>query len=218
VNRVVFCDFDGTITAVETFVGMLKQFAPELSAQIMPQLYSMKLTLREGVRQMLESIPSASYPDIIAYAQSKSIRPGLEQLLDFLETQNVPFIVVSGGLRCMVETVLSQGSRGKKSLLERVATIYAVDVETTGNFLKVTSEFEGDTELVSKVRVMAQHPAQEQIAIGDSVTDFNMSLKAPVVFARDRLSKYLDERQKPYIPWDDFFDVQQQLSQRWNNG
>ncbi|WP_366513676.1 hypothetical protein [Moorena sp. SIOASIH] len=65
-NRVVFCDFDGTITAVETFVGMLKQFAPELSAQIMPQLYSMKLTLREGVRQMLESIPSASYREIIA--------------------------------------------------------------------------------------------------------------------------------------------------------
>ena len=26
-RRIVFCDFDGTITAEETFVGMLKQFA-----------------------------------------------------------------------------------------------------------------------------------------------------------------------------------------------
>jgi 2-hydroxy-3-keto-5-methylthiopentenyl-1-phosphate phosphatase len=42
-----------------------------------------------------------------------------------------------------------------------------------------------------------------------------MALHASVVFARDRLSQYLDERQKPYLPWNDFFDVRQQLSQLW---
>jgi 2-hydroxy-3-keto-5-methylthiopentenyl-1-phosphate phosphatase len=30
-SKIVFCDFDGTITAVETFAGMLKEFAPDLS-------------------------------------------------------------------------------------------------------------------------------------------------------------------------------------------
>ncbi len=216
-KRVVFCDFDGTITAEETFVGMLKQFTPELSNQLMPEMYARRLTLREGVRQLLESIPSVRYPEILDYAKPKLIRPGLVELFDFLDAEGVPFVVVSGGLRGMVETVLSQASTGIPSLLERVAAIYAVDVDTTGEFLQVQSEFEGGTELVSKVKVMAQHPAEEQIAIGDSVTDLEMSLYAPVVFARDRLIQYLDEHNRPYIPWNDFFDIGEQLSQWWQN-
>lgn len=214
-KRVVFCDFDGTITAVETFAGMLKEFAPQLSAQLIPQMYARKLTLREGVRQILESIPSAHYPEIIGYAESKAVRPGLAELLDFLDIHHVPFIVVSGGLRGMVDHVLSRAGTGGKSVLERVSAIYAVDVDTTRELLQVNSEFEGDTELVAKVQVMAQYPADEQIAIGDSLTDLNMALTAPIVFARDRLLKYLDEYHKPYLPWNDFFDIREQLSQMW---
>ncbi|NEP55698.1 MAG: HAD-IB family phosphatase [Symploca sp. SIO2G7] len=214
-KRVVFCDFDGTITTIETFAGMIKEFAPQLSAQLVPQMYARKLTLREGVRQMLESIPSALYPEIIQYAQFKPVRPGLTELLDFLDIHHVPFVLVSGGLRDMVETVLSRAGTEGESLLERVAAIYAVEIDTTGELLQVNSAFEGDTELVAKVQVMAQHPADEQIAIGDSLTDLNMALAAPIVFARDRLIDYLNEYQKPYFPWNDFFDVRQQLSQMW---
>ncbi|HEY9823810.1 MAG TPA: hypothetical protein V6D19_00055, partial [Stenomitos sp.] len=68
---VVFCDFDGTITAQETFVAILKQHAPELSALLMPKMYRLELTLREGVRQILESIPSAAYPEIVSFAATQ---------------------------------------------------------------------------------------------------------------------------------------------------
>jgi 2-hydroxy-3-keto-5-methylthiopentenyl-1-phosphate phosphatase len=42
-----------------------------------------------------------------------------------------------------------------------------------------------------------------------------MALHAPVVFARDRLAQYLDEHNKPYIQWNDFFDIRQHLSSAW---
>lgn len=216
-RRVVFCDFDGTITAEETFVGMLKEFTPELSAQLMPQMYARQLTLRAGVRQLLESIPSARYPEIIEYAKTKAIRSGIVELLDFLDARGVPFVVVSGGLRVMVEATLSQAGMGEKSLKERVAAIYAVDLDPSHDFLQVHSDFEEGTEMVSKVQVMAQHPAAEQIAIGDSVTDLNMALYAPVVFARDRLIDYMNEHNQPYIPWNDFFDIRHTLAQRWHD-
>lgn len=216
-KRAVFCDFDGTITTEETFVGMLKEFAPQLSAQLMPEMYALRLTLREGVRRLLESIPSTKYPEIIEYAKNKSISPGFEEFLDFLDTHDVSFILVSGGVRCIVETVLGP-------LTQRMTAVYAVDLDTTGEFMRVHSAFEEDTELVSKVKVMLQHPAQEQIAIGDSVTDLKMALAAPLVFARvneaspqeNRLIQYLDEHNKPYIPWNDFFEVREKLSQHWS--
>lgn len=205
-KRIVFCDFDGTITAQETFVAVLKQFAPEISAQLIPQMYGRQLTLRQGVRQILESIPSALYPKMIEFTKSQPIRPGFIELLDWLESEQVPIVVISGGLRGMVEVVLA-------SLLPRIHAIHAVDVDTSGSHLRVVSEYEGGTELVNKVQVMAQYLADEKIAIGDSITDLNMALETPVVFARDRLAEYLDEQQKPYIPWNDFFQVRDYLKQ-----
>ncbi|XZO00017.1 MAG: HAD-IB family phosphatase [Microcoleus sp.] len=208
-QRVLFCDFDGTITVEETFVAMLKHFAPQLSSELMPEMYARRLSLRSGVRQLLESIPSECYGEIIEFSRPKLMRSGLVELLDFLDAKGVHFVIVSGGLRIMVETVLGD-------LVHRVRAIYAVDVDTTGPRFQVKSEFEGDTELVSKVRVMEQYPAEEQVAIGDSITDFNMALHASSVFARDRLAEYLDEQQKPYTKWDNFFDVLEKLSQQWH--
>ena len=205
-KRIVFCDFDGTITAEETFVAVLKQFAPEISARLIPQMYARQLTLRQGVRQILESIPSELYPKMIEFTKSQSIRPGFIELLDLLESERVPMVVISGGLKGMVEVVLA-------SLLPRIHAIHAVDVDTSGSHLRVVSEYEGGTELVNKVQVMAQYRADEKIAIGDSITDLNMALEAPVVFARDRLAQYLDEQQKSYIPWNDFFQVRDYLKQ-----
>lgn len=202
-KRIVFCDFDGTITAQETFVAVLKEFAPELAAELIPQMYSLKLTLRDGVRQILESIASSRLPEIIDFTRTQPMRAGLPELLDYLDSQHVPFVVVSGGLRLMVEAVLGE-------LVQRIHAIYAIDVDTSSSYLRVLSSYEGETELVDKVKVMELYPA-DAIAIGDSVTDLNMASSAPIVFARDRLAQYLDERNKQYIAWNNFFDVRDRL-------
>jgi 2-hydroxy-3-keto-5-methylthiopentenyl-1-phosphate phosphatase len=55
-------------------------------------------------------------------------------------------------------------------------------------------------------------PAEQTIAIGDSVTDINMALQADIVFARDRLQTYLDAEGKTYLPWSDFFEIRDRLT------
>ncbi|MEM7554662.1 MAG: HAD-IB family phosphatase [Cyanobacteria bacterium P01_A01_bin.84] len=207
-KRIVFCDFDATITIEETFVAILKKFAPEVSGQLIPQMYAKELSLRRGVRQILESIPASCYPEIIEFSRNKTIRPGFVKFLDFLDTHHAEMVVVSGGLRGIVEVVMG-------NLVHRVKSIYAVDVNTTQQYLQIYSEFEGDTELVAKVEVMKKYPVDEKIAIGDSITDLNMALQTPLVFARDRLCHYLDERNKPYVQWQDFFEIRDYLAQKW---
>ncbi|MFN6540555.1 MAG: HAD-IB family phosphatase [Nostoc sp. EkiNYC01] len=209
-KRIVFCDFDGTITVEETFVAILKKFAPELSAKLLPEMYAQRLTLREGVREILQSIPSSSYGEILEFTRKEATRPGFIELLDFLDFQGVPLVVVSGGLRGMVEIVLG-------ATQQRIHAIHAVDVDTSDTLLKVRSDYEGETELVAKVQVMAEYPADEKIAIGDSITDLNMGLEASVVFARDRLAEYLNKYQKPYIPWNDFSDIRDYLAKSWRS-
>ena len=207
--RIIFCDFDGTITVEETFVAVLKKFSPDVSRELIPQMYAKKLTLREGVRRILESIPSSCYAEILEFSQNQSIRPGFEEFLDFLEAEAVPLVVISGGLQRIVETVMGE-------LVQRVRAIHAVDVNNTGEYLQVNSEFEGETELVAKVQVMDRYAGDEKIAIGDSLTDLNMALQTPMVFARDRLAEYLDECQKSYIYWHDFFEIRDYLEKLWS--
>ncbi|WP_017654202.1 HAD-IB family phosphatase [Fortiea contorta] len=207
-KRVVFCDFDGTITVEETFVAVLKKFAPQISAQLLPEIYAQRVSLREGVPKMLGSIPSLRYPEILEFTQLQPIRQDFVQLLDFLEFQGVPLVVVSGGLRGMVEVVLD-------TLVNRIHAIHAVDVDTSEPYIKVRSEYQGGSELVAKAQVMAKYPAEQKIAIGDSITDLNMALQASIVFARPPLTKYLDEQHKTYIPWNNFSDVRDYLVQLW---
>jgi 2-hydroxy-3-keto-5-methylthiopentenyl-1-phosphate phosphatase len=213
-DRVVFCDFDGTITAVETFAGMLKEFAPALSAELMPLMYDRQLSLREGVKRLLESIPSRLYPAIIEYGASKPLREGFGELLDFLAIRNIPFVIISGGIKDMVKATLKR-QHDDIPLINRVMAIAAVEIDSSGDYLQVHSPFEGEMELVAKVEVMKQYPALQSIAIGDSVTDINMALRADLVFARDRLVEYLETEGKTYLPWQDFRDIQDYLDREY---
>lgn len=207
-EKAVFCDFDGTITAEETFVAVLKEFAPELAAEIIPSMYTLQIPLRVGVRQILESIPSRRYHEIIEFTRTKKIRPGFREFVDFLHLSEVPLIIVSGGIKGIVEAVLGD-------LVDRIHAIHALDINTAAENLQVISTWEGESELVDKVKVMASYNVETVIAIGDSVTDLNMAIASPIVFARDRLAQYLDQRQKNYLPWNDFFDIRDTLTRMW---
>ena len=214
-RAIVFCDFDGTITACETFVGVLKQFSPVLANEIIPKILSKDIPLREGVRKIIESIPSSTYPDeFIEFVRDKPIRSGLSSLLDYLADHTIPFIVVSGGIRCLVEFVLQ-----REDLLHRCAKIYAIDIDRTNQHLQVQSDWEFDSELVAKVKVIEHERQNEEkiIVIGDSITDLNAAKRADIVFARDKLCTYLNEEKIPFYSWTDFQDIRQQLEQMEND-
>lgn len=207
-RRIVFCDFDGTITVEETFVGMLKRFAQVPYEEIEKRMLSREITLKEGVTRLVESIPSEHYAQVLEYIRHKELRPGLPELLSFLQDEHVPFVVISGGLIGPVLTRLNP-------LLQEVHAVHAADVNTEGKTLRVHSDFVGETELVAKARVMALYSYDEAVSIGDGISDLNMALHSSLVFARDNLKKYLDASNKLYNPWDDFYDVRRTLAQRW---
>ena len=203
-------EFDGTITTEDTFVSVLEKFAPDISAKLLPIIYSRQMTLKDGIRKTLGSVASIHYPEIIEYIAHRPIRTGFKEFANFLNDLSVPLVVVSGGLTDMIKAVLSQ-----QQLLEKITDIHAADVDTRGQLLQISSAIEGDTELVAKAKAMAQYSAESKIAIGDSVTDINMALAADLVFARDRLTKYLDAEDKSYIQWQNFFDIRDRLVDRW---
>ena len=207
-KQMVFCDFDGTITKKETFVAMLNVFAPEKMKEFGKLFAQKKVTLREGVRGVLESIPSRLYKNMVAFIKDQEIRDGFEDLLVFLRENDTPFFVISGGLKDSVKTRLAP-------YRDYISGIFAPGIDDTGEFLKVVSEFEEGDELLAKVKVMKLFSYDDAIAIGDGVTDHKMALNSSLVFARERLAKFLDDNEKAYIKWDNFLDIKECLSEKW---
>ena len=207
---IVFCDFDGTITEQDTLERVFKKFAPETWQPIREDLSSGKITVRDAVTKTINSINASYYDDILDYTLTFPIRPGFDAFLDFLEFQNVPMVVLSGGIRGIVETRLG-------NLIERMHAVFAADVDTGGQFLRTNSGYEGKTELVDKVRVMNLFNAKKKIAIGDGITDFNMAREADLVFARGQLAGFMNKNNLPCEPWSDFFDIRDHLQAHFSN-
>jgi 2-hydroxy-3-keto-5-methylthiopentenyl-1-phosphate phosphatase len=207
-SRVVFSDFDGTISDGESFAAMLRTFTPDLARDIVPRVQSLEIPLKTGVRQMLESIPASRLPEIVAWTRRFAIRPGFAALLDFLDKRGVRMVVVSGGIMPMVRELLAP-------YWHRLHAVYALELDLSSGVLVPSAELQGEQEMVDKCAIMDRHPADQRIAIGDAVTDLRMAQHADVVFARDMLCEYLDERRVGYERWTDFFEVRDRLDALW---
>ena len=120
-GRVVFCDFDGTITAKESLELVFTTFAPGRWEPVKQELVAGKMTVREGVRKLMETIPSARYLEMCEFVAAIPLRPGLEAFLDFLDDRHIPFVVISGGFRGMVKARMGP-------LAERAHRIFAADL------------------------------------------------------------------------------------------
>jgi 2-hydroxy-3-keto-5-methylthiopentenyl-1-phosphate phosphatase len=207
-NTIVFCDFDGTITAEETFVGMLQEFSTVDYNRTEQLLLQGEISLRDAVRRQVESIPSKKYPQVQAYIRDKALRAGFVELLDYLHFQGIPLVVVSGGLLQSVQSRLEPHRH-------RIHAVHAAEIDCRGTYLRIFSDYESDSEMVAKTEVMAQYPCRQSIVIGDGITDVNPALTADLAFARDRLCRYLADRGKAFVRWEDFYDIIARLQKRW---
>ncbi len=161
---------------------------------------------------MVAAIESKHYPGIVAGAKSYPLRSGFGDFVRFLKSETIPLVVVSGGLQDVVQSALEDHRSG-------ITNIHAAQIDDSAEHLRIHCQYESETEIVAKAKVMAEYVPEngslDAVLIGDSLTDLELALQVPLVFARDRLAQYLRERDRAYIPWNDFSDVQAYLAQRW---
>jgi 2-hydroxy-3-keto-5-methylthiopentenyl-1-phosphate phosphatase len=142
--------------------------------------------------------------------KSAPLREGFLDFLGDLKRRKIPLIVVTGGLEDFVRETL-------RASIRDVHSVYGLKVNTDGPFLRVCSEWESRTELVSKPRILEwagkRMCANPPVLIGDSVTDLEAALTCPVVFARDRLARYLTDRKKDYVPFEDFIEIRKAFTE-----
>jgi len=207
--RTLIVDFDGTITEDDLLDTIASEFGdPEVYREVETGLDTGRMPLREVITREFEPV-RRPLDEVVAWELERvRIRPGFRELVDLADERGWRFVVVSSGFKELIEPILER--EGVEVELHanrvdprpdgwRVLWSYDDDCGSCGESCKrsVAEEYAGEGELVY---------------VGDGYSDRCAAERADRVFATRGLARYLEEREIPFVPFEDFFDVAKALN------
>lgn len=212
-KRIVFCDFDGTITVNDNIIAIIKHFNPDGWEKIAEQTISQELTIKDGVGQLFHLLPASMKKEVVDFSISNArIRDGFASFLSYCKEQQIEFYVTSGGIDFFVYPILEPFGIPNDH-------IYCNGSDFSGERIEILWPNPCDDHCsndcgMCKTTIMRRFPADqyERIIIGDSVTDFEGAKLADVVFSRSHLTVKCQELGLPHYEYETFHDIIQYMN------
>ncbi len=200
----VYCDFDGTITKADTTDEVLNRLAGEGWVQLEDDWVAGRITAAECMRGQIALI---QHDDLAldAVLDTMSIRDGFTDLVQWCRENRIPLTIVSDGVDRFIHRILARHDLGHIPVFSNRL------VSGEGGYsLEQPFRRQGCAagSGVCKCEIVdVAPPADPMVFVGDGRSDFCVSGRADLLFARDRLVQYAEQRGQAYIPFDNFFDV-----------
>ncbi|TGZ83602.1 HAD-like protein [Ascodesmis nigricans] len=221
---IVFSDFDGTIFMQDTGhilfdahgCGSTKREA--LDEEIKNGIRS----FRDVSEDMWNSLNVPFDDAFEVMKKALEIDPGFREFHEFCIKNNIPFNVISAGLKPILRRVLDEFLGVKQS---KHIDLIANDAEISADGSQWKPIWRHDTPLghdkaasIQEYRTIASSESEDGscpmvIFVGDGVSDLAAAREADVLFARRglRLEEYCQEFKIPHIPFDTFSDIQKEI-------
>ncbi|MGN4123903.1 2-hydroxy-3-keto-5-methylthiopentenyl-1-phosphate phosphatase [Lysinibacillus sphaericus] len=207
---IIFCDFDGTITATDNIVSLMTHFVPEESEKIAKAMMAQTITFKDGVTAMFELLSTTQKDDVIHYLLDTAvIREGFDEFVRYAHKHAIPFYVVSGGVDFFIEPMLEQ--------FGPFSGVYCNTADFSETQITLVYPNSCDEECAKyetqgcgccKPTVMRKVAQNDhfKIVIGDSISDFEAAKQADLVLARDHLIERCEDLNIPHKPFETFYD------------
>lgn len=207
-QRVIFCDFDGTITVNDNIVAIIRHFNPPGWEAIAEQVLAQQISIRDGVGRMFRLLPASLKEQVVDYGISNvRIREGFAELLAYAKEAGIDFYVTSGGIDFFVYPVLERFGIPTDH-------IFCNGSDFSGERIEITWPHPCDEHCnndcgMCKTTIMRRFPSDryERIIIGDSVTDFEGAKLADVVYSRSHLTEKCRELGLAHTEFETFHDI-----------
>ncbi|MDQ0111483.1 2-hydroxy-3-keto-5-methylthiopentenyl-1-phosphate phosphatase [Paenibacillus harenae] len=207
-KRIVFCDFDGTITVNDNIIAIINHFNPPGWKEIAEKTLAQELTIMDGVGQMFRLLPTSLEREVVDFGITNAkIRDGFADFLAFCRDEQIEFYVTSGGIDFFVYPILARFGIPENH-------IYCNGSDFTGERIEITWPNPCDRECgnncgMCKTTIMRRFPADqyERIIIGDSVTDFEGAKLADIVYSRSYLTTKCRELGIAHTEYETFNDI-----------
>lgn len=214
-KKIVFCDFDGTITVNDNIIAIIKHFNPEGWEELVKQTISTEISIKEGVGSLFRLLPASMKDEVIRFSISNAkIREGFAQFVDFCKQEGIELYITSGGIDFFVYPILAEFKIDPDH-------IYCNGSNFSGERIEILWPHYCDEHCqndcgMCKPTVMRKFPTEqyERIIIGDSVTDFEGAKLADRVYSRSHLTEKCHELGIPYTAFETFYDIIEAMKQK----
>ena len=196
----VFCDFDGTITSYDSIVFLTERFGggPGYRSDALSRIKSGEWSVYDAIEHELASVTISWEEAVQVLRASIKVDSFFEDFVSWCHERSLRIQVVSSGMRPVVELMI--GHLGLE--------IYAhpVTISTQG------WHYQPDATVMKDVVLKeARQHAERLIYVGDGTSDVCAIPYVDDLFAKRYLADYCEANGVPYIPFDNFDDVQREL-------
>ncbi|MCD1260281.1 2-hydroxy-3-keto-5-methylthiopentenyl-1-phosphate phosphatase [Paenibacillus athensensis] len=211
-KRIVFCDFDGTITQNDNIVAIMKHFNPPGWEELVQQLMDGKLSIRQTVGRMFAMLPTSRQAEIVDYAiHNATIRSGFGAFVDYCKEREITLLVTSGGIDFFIYPLLAPFPIPREHIYSNASSFAGDTIEILWPN-GCDEHCDNDCGMCKTTIIRSYDPARyHRILIGDSVTDFAGAKLVDTVFARSHLIGLCEELELPFYPFETFYDVMKHL-------
>lgn len=198
----VVCDFDGTISTEDATDKILMLFAAPAWEVLEASLEAGELEAAECMRRQIELV-DASLPELDAALDAIAFDPAFPAFCKFCDCKGIEISVVSDGVDYFIRRIL------RRAGLSRLK-VYANRMIKKGErqFSLAHPHKLRDCEAGTCKCARASNHSGRTVLIGDGRSDFCVSQKADIVFAKRRLLAYTKEQGIPAFEFATFADVQ----------
>lgn len=205
---IIFTDFDGTITQQDSLAQVLYKFADSRWLEIEDRVTAGELTDRQALQAQFDLL-NVSLKAALEVVKEIPIDDSFPPFYHFCQQQGWPLIVLSGGFESFIQTILKR--RGLEGI-----PFHANRVIVKNNRWKVVPNPGPKINNLCnncKTYWVQFHRKVEYktVYIGDGNTDRCPIIKADIRFAKGNLAKFLTEQGIPFLPYNNFADVQRKL-------
>jgi 2-hydroxy-3-keto-5-methylthiopentenyl-1-phosphate phosphatase len=204
----IFCDFDGTITTVDTTDHVLSRLASPEWEQLEAEWCAGRIDAAACMRGQI-ALLQGDNAALDAVLDEVELAPGFADFVDWCSLQAISLTIVSDGVDYFIRRVLTrQGVAGVPIVSNRLLGRAGARRLSQPHRREGCAAGAGVCKCQATRRRSSGGPSRPAVIyIGDGRSDFCVSARADLLFTKGDLADYAQRRGQPHHPFSTFHDV-----------
>jgi len=179
-DLVVLCDFDGTITTIDTAEFILARFAQGNWRLFERQFENGKITLEECLTRQFSLVRASEKQMLEELKSVVTFRPDFKKLAECCKENHIPLIIVSAGLDFVIQHFL------KLNHCQDLVEVYAAKTAFSANGIRFTFPtllYKSSDNFKHDIVKHYKNQDRKVVYIGDGLADYKAAKDADYSFA-----------------------------------
>lgn len=206
----VFCDFDGTISVVDTTDRVLSRLASPAWEALEADWVAGRIDAAACMRSQIALI-EGSDAELDAVLDAVELDPGFPAFAAWCLDHDIPLTIVSDGVDYFIRRILARHGLEDLPIVSN-RLVGKAGARALAQPFRREGCAAGAGVCKCEVAEAGHRPSVTMVYIGDGRSDFCVSHRADILFAKDALADYAAQRGEAFERFETFDDITAMLA------